>query len=260
MGTSNIFWGNNDHRPLLPDDYDGQADDEKEEVEQIDSPIVSWKTVKADMSKYVTQKGQYGSPRHIVSQYIRANGGANRLLSTSRAGVSAARTLADFLSVGISNEFETTLREFGIQAVGKSIHQVYSELINILAPSANTKEEIIARSAVQDSLSVLYEDMEKSGLEIEALESISGDIADQMMKTFISSYIWKKILNDLESRIEIYMQSVDNAYKREKEIKDYITSIVFINYEKEEIFSSTNLSEAVNNLYLNCLKALEGIV
>lgn len=259
MGTSNIFLGNNDHRSLLPDDYNDQTDDRKE-VEQIDSSAVSWKTVKADMSKYVTQKGQYSSPYHIVSQYVKASGGAKRVLSTSRAGVSAARTLVDFLSLGISNEFEITLREFGVQSVGKNIRQVYSELINVIAPSANTKEEIIARSAVQDSLSVLYEDMEKSGLEIEALEFISGDIADQMIKTFLSSYIWKKILNDLESRIEIYMQSVDDAYKREKEIKDYIMSIVIINYEKKKIFSSKNLSEEVNNLYFNCLKALEGIV
>ena len=80
MGTSNIFWGNNDHGSLLPDDYDNQFDGGKEASELIDSPTVSWKTVKTDMSKYVTKKGRYSSPRHIVHQYIKASGGSKRLL------------------------------------------------------------------------------------------------------------------------------------------------------------------------------------
>ena len=52
MGTSSIFRGNNDRNPLLPSDYEEQGQD------QVQS--VTWKTVKTDMSKYITSGGTHG--------------------------------------------------------------------------------------------------------------------------------------------------------------------------------------------------------
>lgn len=252
MGTSSIFRGNNDKNRLLPEDY----------VEQLQSgnSDVTWKSVKTAMSKYVSSNGSHGSPNHVIKQAIKANGGAHRMAINSVAGMRAARNLGNFLSSVRENGLFITFQQLGVQYNGKSSTEVFSQLINIIAPVASSKEDIVARQASQAALSNVYEYVEENNMDFECLDHMPIEMMDIAMKAFLSEYIWNSIIKDLESRVEQYMEDVSSACQREEELKDVITAVVDIEYDSNGSLITSNVNEAVMLLTERCLGVLEGIV
>ncbi len=129
MGTSSIFWGNNDRNPLLPDGYE-------ENVEE-NASTVDWKTAKADLSKFIMQSRGHSTAEHVIRQAIRANGGAHRMIVNNSSGIRAAQAIGTFFSDIEKNGLRTTLYDFGVQYTGRSIEDVFSMLINIMAPASS---------------------------------------------------------------------------------------------------------------------------
>lgn len=251
MGTSSIFDGNNDRNPLIPDDYNPDSHDESN---------VSWQTLKTNMSKYVTSGGTNGSAKKLLRDYVRANGGAKQIASSSNAGLQSAHNVGSFLSDIARNGISSALTNLDIQFEGRSIHDVFSQLINYLSPASSTKEDITARVATQAALKDLYDYIEENGLDLDSLDSISQDLSDKCMKAFFTEYIWANFLKDLESRIETYMQDADSAAVHEAELKDTIKAVVDVEYDKQSELFNNNIEEAVNYLMEKSLKTLEGII
>lgn len=252
MGTSSIFRGNNDKNPLLPDDYSEQG--------QLESQTVTWKTVKTNMSKYISSGGTHGSARHIIGQAIRANGGSRQMTENSSAGMRAAKNIGGFF-VGVRRDgIYVTLQQLGIQYEGRSISDVFSHLVNVIAPAAETKEDIVARQASQAALCNIYEYLSNNDMDFSYVNQMPIEIMDQAMKSFLSEYIWGSIMKDLESRIEQYMEDVNSACEREKELKDIIEAVVDVEYDNHGSLINTEINEAVQNLTERCLSVLEGIV
>lgn len=250
MGTSSIFYGNNDRNPLLPADYD-ENDNSKVSV--------TWQTVKTDMSKYITSGGSKGNGRHIVKQYVRASGGAGKMMGTSSAGLRTAQNIGSLLYNISTSGVRITLEGLGIQYQGKSISEIFSALLDVMSPGVNTKEEAAARKAAQETLIELYEYVEENGLNLDSLNHMETQLMDKAMCKYIGMYIWNMMLKDLESRFEKYMDNVEKAYQMENDFKDIIFSVVKIEYEKSGSVMHKNVADAISDLSKKCVKALEGI-
>ncbi|MGJ0847309.1 hypothetical protein ACR77J_11525 [Tissierella praeacuta] len=253
MGTSSIYNGKNDRNPLLPDDYM-----DEENNEDMKNTTVKWQTVKTNMSKFINSGGNSGSVSHIVKQYIKASGGSSRLASQSISGISTGITLGTFLN-GIRNSgFEITFKNLGIQYIGKSVQDVFSQLINIISLASDTKEDIVAKEAAQQALSKVYDYIEINEMNLEYLDSMSPALMNEVLCEYVSSYIWTLIMKDLTSRFEIYIDNPKQTLSFEKEFKDYIASTVKIEFESEGDIINQGVSTSISNLYEKCLKVLEG--
>lgn len=255
MGTSSIFNGRNDRNPLLPDDYEHTQDELGNSLEPV-----KWKTVKSDMSKFINSGGTYGSLRHIAQQYVKAAGGASRMASQSYSGRKSGRNIGNFFNEIVNNGVEATFKSLGIEYVGKSVEEIFSRLVDVLAPNSNTKEDIIAKEAIQMALSRVYDYVEANGMDIKSINNMPSELMNGVLKEFVGAYIWITMMNDLGSRLEMYMTNSDDAYAMECEFKDMIMGIVDVEFDKKGNIINQDVSSAMNSLYEQCLGVLEGII
>lgn len=255
MGTSSIFNGRNDRNPLLPEDFEPTQEEQKKS-----SDIVKWQTVKSDMSKYIKSGGAYGSTRHIAQQYVKAAGGSSRMASQSYSGRKAGGNIGSFFSGIVNNGVEETFKSFGIQYAGKSVGEIFSRLVDVIAPNSNTKEDIIAKEATQMALSRVYDYVEANEMDIECINKMPSELMNGVLKEYVGSYIWITMMNDLGSRLEMYITNSNDAYAMECEFKDMIMGIVDVEFDKKGNIINQDVSSTVNSLYERCLGVLEGII
>jgi hypothetical protein len=221
---------------------------------------ITWKTVKTDMSKYVSSGGTHGSARHILRQAVKANGGAHRMTSSSTSGIRAAKNIGSFFAGIKENGISVTLQHLGIQYLGRSVGDVFSRLVNVFAPASETKEDIVARDASQAAMSGIYEYIADNNMNLESVDHMPVEIMDKAMKLFLTEYIWGSIMKDLECRIEKYMVDVSSACEREQELKDTIGAVVDVEYDNQGSLMQKDLNDAVTTLMERCLNVLEGIL
>lgn len=255
MGTSSIFNGRNDRNPLLPEDYASEENESFNTEEQV-----KWQTVKSDMSKYINSGGTYGSPRHIAKQYVKAAGGSGRMASQAYSGMKAGGNIGGFFSGIVNNGVEATFQNLGIEYIGKSVSEVFSRLVDIVAPDANTKEDIVAREATQAALSKIFDYVEANEMNIESMNNMPPELMNAAMEEYIGSYIWISMMKDLGSRLEMYITNSEDSYGVECEFKDMIMGIVDVEFKNKGDILYKDASSAVKDLYERCLKVLEEIV
>ena len=271
MGTSSSYGGPKGKNPLLPKDFedndknnDKNTSDSQNDAE-IDLPNINdnterWRTVKTLSSKLA--KGSVKNYRKVLSSYVKAYGGNKRAASSAKAGKTTAIKLGGFLS-GISQQgVQKTFNKYGIEYEGKTVEEVLSAIVNKIAPSGNTKEEAVARNAIIDVIDALYDEIENSDGDLNILENLDDNSFNNLMQKYISSYIFQRFLNDLESRFEEYSKSTESALSLEKEIKEYISGIVD-NKLKEQNFSKIDYSsdsviQTINKIYADCYDVIEG--
>ena len=254
MGTSSIYGGQKDKKSLLPDDFEDLKNEENINNE------MPWKDVKTAMSQYATgrSKGLSG----VVKKYIRASGGAKNLAKNSKSGVKSTAALGQFLASIRQKGLNQTLKEFNIEFQGRTLENVLSDIVNVIAKGSNLKEECVAKNACINTLEVMYELVEESGLNLESLESMNDDIFETLMCNYVSEYIWESMLNDLESRLEQYADNPTKALEIENDFKDYIKNSVEVTYKSKDIkvnqFSNKEIDIFVENLYKDCYEVLGG--
>ncbi|MBY6809326.1 MULTISPECIES: hypothetical protein [Clostridium] len=256
MGTSSIYNGKMDKNKLLPDDYDTNG--EEENVAQKNISKVSWQTVKTNMSKYINSGGHSGSAKHIASQYVKASGGSGRLLNQSVSGMRTAGNIGNFLN-GIKSEgIVTTLQKFGVDYTGKSVYEVFSELVSVVAFNSDSKEDIVAKEAALESLSKIYDYVEINNMELESLDSMPATLMNETLCEYVGSYIWIKMMNDLESRFEKYIDDPKEALGIEQEFRQYIFNTVRVEFENKGDIINQDVRSSIVTLYSKCLDVLEG--
>ena len=256
MGTSSIYNGKMDKNPLLPDDYDTNGEQENEKSQ--DSPKVSWQTVKTDMSKYINSGGRSGSVKHIARQYVKASGGSKRLLDQSLSGMKTAGNIGNFLN-GIKAEgIAITLEKFGIAYTGRSVHEVFSELVSAVSFNSDSKEDIVAKEAALEALSKIYDYAETNNMELESLDFMPEVLMNEALCEYVSSYIWIKMMNDLESRFEKYIGNPQEALSIEQEFIQYIFNTVRVEFENKGDIINKDVGLSIATLYSKCLDVLEG--
>lgn len=259
MGTSSIYNGPKDHSSLLPDGFEEEYVNEADKEQKKQEVLAPWQAAKTSMSQFIN--GSHSNRGRTLRSYTKALGGSNNAARTARTGIKSAVNLGRLLS-GISAEgIENTLQKLKISFRGRSVEELFSELVNILVPEANAKDDIVARKAAVEALSQLYEFIEENGMELKALDFLDETLFNKVMSTFVSSYIFERLLNDLSSRFEKYASEVSVAISKEEEVKEYIyqnTDIRLSEIDFKSInYSQSSIEDVLENIYRECYEVLE---
>lgn len=267
MGTSSSYDGQKDHKKLIPDDYNEEENSEEENSEEENSEEenrgITWQGAKTQFSKYINNNHGAGV-RKTASNYVKAAGGRKNLLKKSKSGISVAVRFANTLLSMKEKGLYKTFEELGIEYKGKSMEEICSLLVNSIAEEGITKDEIIGREAITDAISEMYEYIEKNNLDFELTNSVPENLMDQVLCKFIGSYIWGKILNNLEICLEKNCSETKRSKNIEQDMKDYVVATVSAAFEfkgmREKIFGRNSMSQAIETLYDDCYKTLEKFV
>lgn len=251
MGTSSSHTGNKDNKGLLPNDFENP----------LVQPSVSWQATKTGFSKYINGNG--GSIGKTASNYIKASGGTETLIKSSRSGIKGAINISRLFSSIQQFGIERTFDDLGIQYLGKSVREVCSNLVNYIVDVSESKEDSVARKAAATAMSEVYQYIEKHEMDIKSLENLNREMVEQVLCIFVENYIWGRILNDLEYCLEKYSDDIDRTIKVEKEMKDYVSNKVRTTFKIKEvrnkIFGEKSLEMGIEELYRKCYSALEGM-
>ena len=270
MGTSSSYGGPKGKNPLLPNDFDdngsnnGSASENLNNIEDeqttINSPNTQlWTTAKTLTSKLI--KGSVKKNRPVLSKYVKALGGAKKAASSAKAGKVTAIKLGSFISGISSKGIQETFKQYGIEYEGKTAEEVLPEIVNKIAPTGNTKEEVVARLAIGDVIDVLYEEIEKNNGDLNSIETLNNEQFNDIMRKYISAYIFQRFLNDLESRFEENAKSMGSTLQIENDIKEYISGVVDNKLKDKDFakldFSSTTIHNIIENIYIECYEVIE---
>lgn len=269
MGTSSIFDG--PVKSLLPSDYDDSDENNSPEDQDtpdelaVEEPQVipyRWKDAKDAMTRYV--KGTSSNKGKVMSRYVGASGGSRQLSKSSTSGKSTAINLGRIIQGFRENGVGNTLHSLQIDYVGKSAKEVLSELVNVISGSADTKEDIAARGASAEAISELYNIILEDDGDIESLKKIDERTFSKVIEVFMSEYIFRRMMSDLQSRFEKYESNPKEAVKKEQELKNYIKVKVELRIREMKPeghdYRSTSINEEMNNLFQKCFKVFEDYV
>lgn len=213
----------------------------------------NWTPLKNNATDFVQgNNGPTVSPRSIVRDFIRANGGFRGLslgnggqtpsvagtrsgggASGGRAGggpsrsamVGTARNLGGFLSrvgeVGLAE----TLRERGLEdLIGKSSSQVSDMMLDEFAGPGSTLDNAVAREALADVRDEILQNAESFEDVEQALNQTLDDVGlFGVLASFFGSYVFRLFCRNF---YEVWHKKVGDAKasKALREIRDYITS------------------------------------
>lgn len=263
MGTSSPYGGHKDSSPLLPPDYDGDdaaPNQDETQPENPDQPTpqrdTPWRNVKTATSYYITGRSSSGgnSVNHIVRSYGRASGGAAGMMRSSSSGIRAGHSLGQFLSNNPNgSEYER------INAILQSEHDIrtaLSKIADIISPVPEGKEDAVAREAIVNTLCQLYDYLDANKLEITDLSNLDAAIQEQLFTTYVSEYIWGRMLNDLQVCFEKNAETPERAAEVEKDFKDYIYAKVSVEVHKSSSNTSANGHFDADKIFRDCYEVL----
>lgn len=273
MGTSSIYDGPNDKNPLLPegfedeytndgnletDNTDNEASEGKDKEDQ--EPVYgSWQETKKSMSQYIT--GNSSNKGRVSGNYVRAYGGS---VAASNQAVSGRRTtiqLGRFLSSIVQDGIYKTLESLQIDYIGKSVETLLSEIVNLLSPNSNTKEDVVARNAMIEVECKMYELIIQNGMDLKSLDNMNVDLFDEIMSSYVTAYIFERMLSDLQSRFEKYADNAQVALQKEQEFREFIQISVEIRLNDVKLsrlnYQDKSIGRIIKDLYTECYRVLE---
>jgi hypothetical protein len=114
---------------------------------------------------------------------------------------------------------------------------VFAELATRLAPSGATLEEAAARRAISDALFSLYERYDLENADLSRLDAMDGDAIRDALQVSVASYIYHRWLQELGDRIEENAIDADQAYRLEREVRDYVQLAVRLDLANVDVMN-----------------------
>lgn len=299
MGTSSMYGGPN-RSPLLPPDFndgdDGNPDnpnppdapqqnpDEKspdgekepvkknpsEEPQKYDSAqesssnnpqYSSWRPAKNSMSKYASGNGGRNGKKNAVSNYVKSHGGSRNAAKSAKSAIRTTIGIGDFFSGVSKNGITQVLKDYQIPTEGRKPKEILNDIVNILAPTPNLNDDSVARKALVNTMSIIYEKFDDEKKDILLLDSLDSDILKMLISKYIETFIYERLIHDVGSRIEKKAENSSSAARIEKELKDYIESKVSTTLKDKPLSiinsETENVYVLVEGLYQHCYKVLE---
>nr|WP_154985630.1 Qat anti-phage system associated protein QatB [Paenibacillus xylanexedens] len=276
MGTSSIYNGPADRNPLLPEGFEDDYVDSEELEDNIDEPKKeenkskdgdekkavlsgSWQETKKSMSQFIN--GTSNDKGKITGNYVRASGGSTAASSRAVSGRNTTVNLGKFLSNILRDGIIRTLESLQIDYVGKSVESLLSEIVNSISPESSTKEDVVARNALIEVECKMYELIIESGKDIESLNTLNEDMFDEIMNSYVAAYIFEGMLNDLQSRFEMYGDDTKVAQQKEREFKEFIEVSVELKLREVRLskvdYQDKSIQSIVKEIYRECYHILE---
>jgi len=276
MGTSKSSSGPSGGIPLLPDwvdDPEGQDgienqddettsnDDHKEETRP---QTESWRPARTAFTSYLKNptKRRLGN---TVSKYVKGSGGSKKITSSVISGKSTGIKFGGFLSDVIEKGTNEALKILGVGDVeGKSAEHVFVKLAELLSPRGNEADDPYARSAISETLAIIYEDLEKDEKSIDDLESLTIENANDYMVIYLSTYIYQRLMAELgKSLVERSDYSEKQLIDREYEISEYIQETLKLEFKEIDItkvdFASSQGKEKINDIFNDAYSIIEDL-
>ncbi len=253
MGTSSSNYGPSANTPLLPDWNENDSDenqgnndsDENQQENNNEQPLTgNWSGARRSLGNFSNSPIRSNFNR-AISSYVRASGGAKSISKSSHFGKISAGKVITFLNGINQNGFEQAAQSLGIgELQDKSVEQVFNLLADSLSSSGGTDEETIARNAVIEALSKIYEDFDLDNNSLDSLNELSPEQSSQYLGYYINSYIYERWLHELGVKMEEKDISSTNIVNAERLAYDFIQSAVNLK------FDDYNLSTANYNTTL----------
>ena len=295
MGTSSMYNGPN-RSPLLPSDFDdgnGNSDNSdkpnndpeqkpgenkpenekpSENPRENDLPSQEstsnnytqnspWTRAKTSMSKYASGHGGKNGKKKALSDYVKGRGGSHNAAKSAKSAIRTTINIGDFFG-GVSKKgISQVLKEHQIPTEGRKPKEILNDVINILAPTPDLNDDSVARKALINTMSIIYEIFDDEKQDITLLDSIDPDISKKLVIKYIETFIYERLIHDVGSRIEIKAENSAAAAKIEKELKEYIETKVSTTLKDMPLSiinsETKNVHVLVEELYQQCYKVLE---
>lgn len=298
MGTSSIYGGRN-RSPLLPPDFnDGdtgssdtpmpqekpeqkpddnkpggekpadikpenpQKNDSSPQESPSNSPqFSSWQSAKTSMSKYASGNGGSNGKRNAVSNYVKGYGGSGNAAKSAKSAIRTTINIGDFFGNVSKRGITQVLQEHKIPTEGRKPKEILNDIVNLLAPTPDSNDDSVARKALINTMSIIYEKFDDEGKDITLLDSIDSGTTKILIEKYIETFIYERLIHDVGSRIEKNSEDSATATKIEKELKEYIESKVSATLKDKPLslinFETEKVSILVEGLYQQCYKVLE---
>jgi hypothetical protein len=295
MGTSSMYGGPN-RSPLLPPDFkEGEGDyinpnpqdksKQQQEVSNLDGKSVpadinhneiesepqkssynnpqytSWRTAKYSMSKYASGNAGINGKKNAISNYIRSHGGSHNAAKSAKSAIRTTIKIGDFFSEVSKQGITQVLKDYQILTDGRKPKEILNDIVNVLAPTPNLKDDSVARKALVNTMSIIYEKFDDENKDISLLDSLDPDISNVLITKYIETFIYDRLINDVGSRIEKKAENANVAAMIEKDLKDYIETKVSTTLKDKTLSiinsGTKNVNILVEGLYQQCYKVLE---
>jgi len=299
MGTSNIYGGPN-RSPLLPRDFndgDGNSDDPNpqdkperqpeenkpeenkpadnnstenpnkneqapQEASSSNNPqYTSWRPAKKSMSIYASGKGGGNGKKNAVSNYVKSHGGSQNAAKSAKSAIRTTISIGDFFGGVKQKGITQVLKDFQIPIEGKKPKEILNDIVNILAPTPDLNDDSVARKALVNTMSIIYEKFDDEKKDILLLDSLDPDITKVLITQYIETFIYERLIYEVGCSIEKYSENSKAAAKIEKELKEYIETKVSMTLKDKPLSiinsETKNVNVLVEGLYQQCYKVLE---
>lgn len=220
-----------------------------------------WTRAKTSMSKYASGHGGRNGKKKALSDYVKAYGGSRNAAKSAKSAIRTTINIGAFFG-GVSKKgISQVLKEFQIPTEGRKPKEILNDIVNILAPTPDLNDDSVARKALINTMSIIYEKFDDEKQDITLLDSIDSDISKMLVEKYIETFIYERLTHDVGSRIEKKAENSAAAAKIEQELKDYIETKVSTTLKDKPLSiinsETKNIHVLVEELYQQCYKVLE---
>jgi len=220
-----------------------------------------WTRAKTSMSKYASGHGGQNGKKNALSDYVKGHGGSRNAAKSAKSAIRTTINIGDFFG-GVSKKgISQVLKEYQIPTEGRKPKEILNDVVNILAPTPDLNDDSVARKALINTMSIIYEKFDDEKQDITLLDSIDPDISKMLVEKYIETFIYERLIHDVGNRIEKKAENSATAAKIEKELKEYIETKVSTTLKDKPLSiinsETKNVHVLVEELYQQCYKVLE---
>ena len=253
MGTSSSYSGPTGTTSLIPPwaedlvapehiDGEGSSTAEPEPLGMdIPLPQISWRVPKAALSRLASGVAiGLGAVAltSLVRSYVQASGGARAAASSAHAGRASSARLGGFLADGVRNGFQEAARNVGLEPfLGRDAQFVLAAFIDMIAPNGALREEAIARAAMIETCTAIFDQYDVADGGIDALDAMDTDGMQAIVALSITNYVNARLQEELVNRIERGTLNEEDANTVMLEIKDFVAGVVRLDMREIDVLA-----------------------
>ncbi len=250
MGTSSSYSGPVGTSSLLPPWADGPQASRPLDREgappddlKMDTPFpqISWSVPKTLLSRLSNGLATGLSAVALASlgrSYVQASGGPQNIASSAQAGRAASARLGGFLADGVNNGFQVAAKKAGLEPfLGSDADYVLTAFIEMIAPNGALREEAVARIAMIETCTELFDRYDVASSNIDALDTIDADGLREIVALSVTNYVNVRLQEELVNRIERGVMNEEDANELMGDIKDFISGVVNLDLSKIDVLT-----------------------
>jgi hypothetical protein len=233
-----------------------EKDSSPKESSSNNSQYSSWQSAKSSMSKYASGKGGSNGKRNAVSNYVKGYGGSGNAAKSAKSAIRTTVNIGDFFGNVSKRGITQVLQERRIQIEGRKPKEILNDIVNLLAPIPDFNDDSVARKALINTMSIIYEKFDDEKKDITLLDSIDPKITELLIEKYIETFIYVRLIHDVGRRIKRSAENSAAAARIEEELKEYIESKVFTTLKDKPLSLNLNNYCGIYERGMNELKSL----